>query len=486
MVSIMKKDYRVCVIGLDGVNKQVLELMRLKKDMPSSVLHSSIPPYTPPSWTSILSGVNPGKHGILGWQNVNLKERKIKLNTSFNVKYLRIFETLSKCNLKSIIINAPMTYPFGGISDLRNSIIISDWASPIQSIYPKELYEKYRNYMKNAPYFWYKFSNTKEYSKIIQDHLVNKMEMYYDLLEHFNWNLFFIVFSETDWLLHKIPELLEGRKKSLARPIFREIKKFFKRALEISDLVFIVSDHGFEMKNLEVSINVILKKNNQIKINYMKSATAVFMKKIIPSELLNKWLRYLSERSSISKSSVAFETDLLKSNAFMNEPATWGLYVNRNMHKIIKILDVIPEINSVVSSKEVYKGPLIEQAPNLILIPQKGVAFSKKLSGEIYKKIHRGDHEYRGVLSVAGDGINEKVKFNETPKVYDITPTILHVFGLPIPNDVDGRVLTEIFRPKSKFAIRSPIYTDSDYYKKQEEKTRIKSRIRDLGFEKQI
>jgi arylsulfatase A-like enzyme len=29
----------------------------------------------------------------------------------------------------------------------------------------------------------------------------------------------------------------------------------------------------------------------------------------------------------------------------------------------------------------------------------------------------------------------------------DMVPTVLHLMGLPVPNDIDGRVLTEILTP---------------------------------------
>jgi len=35
-------------------------------------------------------------------------------------------------------------------------------------------------------------------------------------------------------------------------------------------------------------------------------------------------------------------------------------------------------------------------------------------------------------------------------KIYDSTPTILHMFDLPIPRDIDGRVLTKIFKEDSE------------------------------------
>ena len=33
--------------------------------------------------------------------------------------------------------------------------------------------------------------------------------------------------------------------------------------------------------------------------------------------------------------------------------------------------------------------------------------------------------------------------------IWDVAPTILHILGLPIPRDMDGKVLHEIFDPSS-------------------------------------
>ena len=43
--------------------------------------------------------------------------------------------------------------------------------------------------------------------------------------------------------------------------------------------------------------------------------------------------------------------------------------------------------------------------------------------------------------------------------IYDVTPTILSLFGLPIPNELDGKVLNLIKK--------TPIYGDIEIYKKK-------------------
>ncbi|RLE84124.1 MAG: hypothetical protein DRJ41_03695 [Thermoprotei archaeon] len=119
----MKGKKKVCVVGLDGVNAKVLDLMGVK---PSTIytLKSTIPPYTPPAWTSILTGVNPGWHGIYSF----LKYRRgdEALNTSWDVMFPRLFEMLAMNGLRSIIINAPLTYPFDALIGREKYVIVPD------------------------------------------------------------------------------------------------------------------------------------------------------------------------------------------------------------------------------------------------------------------------------------------------------------------------------------------------------------------------
>ena len=77
---------RVLLLGLDGMTYSVLEpafeaghmpvFQRLLERGASGVLTSTVPPYTPPGWTSIFTGVNPGKHGIFGFTLGNVQSSK--------------------------------------------------------------------------------------------------------------------------------------------------------------------------------------------------------------------------------------------------------------------------------------------------------------------------------------------------------------------------------------------------------------------------
>lgn len=55
-----------------------------------------------------------------------------------------------------------------------------------------------------------------------------------------------------------------------------------------------------------------------------------------------------------------------------------------------------------------------------------------------------GAHRPDGVLLASGPGIRQGVEI-EGASIYDVTPTILHALGLPVGEDMDGRVLTGLF-----------------------------------------
>ena len=66
---------KVLVIGLDGLTFDLIDplmergwlphISRMRDRGYSAVLRSTVPPVSAPAWTSLITGVNPGKHGVL-------------------------------------------------------------------------------------------------------------------------------------------------------------------------------------------------------------------------------------------------------------------------------------------------------------------------------------------------------------------------------------------------------------------------------------
>ena len=55
-----------------------------------------------------------------------------------------------------------------------------------------------------------------------------------------------------------------------------------------------------------------------------------------------------------------------------------------------------------------------------------------------------GDHKPYGIYLAYGGGIAKGVKLDRA-EIIDLAPTILYAFNTPIPDDMDGKVMKEIF-----------------------------------------
>ena len=71
-------------------------------------------------------------------------------------------------------------------------------------------------------------------------------------------------------------------------------------------------------------------------------------------------------------------------------------------------------------------------------------------------------------------------------KIYDLAPTILHIFNVPIPSDIDGRVLTEIFKEDSEYSKRKPKHRKKEDLEKKFEDDKLKDVIMDLKLKKKL
>ena len=80
-------------------------------------LRTTIPPVTPVAWSSFVTGKNPGKHGVFGFES-----SEGLMTYSSSIKSLKIWDILSYYGLRSCILYVPMTYPVEPI----NGVMISD------------------------------------------------------------------------------------------------------------------------------------------------------------------------------------------------------------------------------------------------------------------------------------------------------------------------------------------------------------------------
>ena len=499
---------KVTIIGLDGMTWRILKPLLDQGVMPNvkryfitggsfGFLESVVPPLTSPAWTSIFTGVNPGKHGAFNFFKVKY-DYSTKILSSYDVKYPRIHQMLTQLGYRSIVINVPHSVPFV----MLNGYGISDWLSGELRTYPSHLAQEIEYIVPTPPKSLLKDS-LKGVAEL-KEQLELRIHTIKKLLSRQSWDGAFIVFSEPDFLFHGLfDKIIYGRNEKLLDSIydiFSEIDRVigFIAGKNEDGVNAVVSDHGFTICNKSLDMTSTLSRLKVI--NFKKAGIEerldAFSKQAyhkgiiravkIPS-LLYEIVSNVKKKSLFSQLFSISMTMLKRTlgflpiaeygkcvdycNSFVIPYAPNGvallLYMNtkgkflcgrlddQNTMKIQKFLVYFLRnlrdrkgnrlFQLVDTPENIYQGPYVNQAPSVIAIPNLDVGYYVSLSHNSSQTIFT--HDLKGVAMFHGDNIKKGYYFG-TISVYDIVPTLLYLTGLPLPEFSDGKILYKIIDSK--------------------------------------
>lgn len=448
---------RVLVLGLDGASWDLLtpwisekKLPTLEKLMKNGIygkLESTMPYLTAPAWTSLATGKNPGKHGIFDF--VTSDGRIVNSN---DVKSERIWEILSKNGLSCCVINFPVTYPPKRI----NGCMISSFLTPPgreDFTYPSFLIKTLKKNDYKIDVEFEKYKLPKDQNKIkkyylrfkllpeIYDITRKRFEISIKLMKVKKWDFFIIVFKMTDSICH----LFWDRKDVLLK-FFRKLDNYMKKIIQEFEkngneyFTFVVSDHGFGPAPTKC-VNLY-----------------PLLKDLVKPSLKWKFMSYLFDIPGISRMISKTSKIWIVRKSFIGKQQQlgvklWGMYLkNPKLRK--KIIQRLREIRipnrkekvfrGVWERKDVYKGKYVKDAPDVIFLPKPDYKPAYLPSNKIFTEgfsVMPGDHTFypHGIFIISGKNCKKNYKIDI--KITDITPTILHIFNIPIPTDMDGRPL---------------------------------------------
>jgi len=529
---------KVVAIVLDGAPFDVFSSLARKGVLPNmrrlmkkgcfGVLNSTIPPISPVAIPSLLTGKNPGKHGVFGFGYV--ENGIFRPYTSENIVGETIWDILAAANKKVILLNVPWTFPpfkvngvmVAGPPSPRNQA--ESYPSNLLSILESEVGRYYVDLsLKSLDY-----RGADEEGFLEEAYLVTRgraKAMHY-LMENYKWDLSLTVFTTLDRMQHVFfgyfdeeSPLFNAEKRKILVEYYKEIDKILGEtfsSLDENTILVVVSDHGFEYLRKYVGINNMLIEGGFAK---ERSKFQIFTTERILGVLkrigLGNIKRMISPRASIMAQRIfPRRSDYSKSECY---GLTGGaVSINKNnvadkeKHEVLRkrlinfLYSITDEDNGekivekIYDRSEIYHGNPVVDAPDLIIVFKKGyephiwgnriIEPVKPIKNKTVKTgTHIGFSSQRGIFIVSGPGIKEG--FQIESNIVDVAPTILHVLGVPVPSDMDGRVLKEIFEPKSRFVERSIKYQTSLMEKKEErgrlskkEKEEIKSRLKSLGY----
>ncbi len=509
---------RVFVIGLDGATFDLIDpwvnegkLPNLKRMLERSTygrLESTIPPITPPAWTSFTTGVNPGKHGVRDFFTLKPNSSEKVLVNSSHVRSKRFWDLAGERGKKSIILYVPFTYPLQKIE----GVIVSGIPTPSQGeyIYPKEMKSELEE---KVGRWWVKLDEYSDFQEeAFLEGIFQSLEARFrvaDYLMHKEWDFFAFVIMETDWVQH----VLWGRKDQCLLPLYLKIDGMighFMEALKEEDVILILSDHGFGPIRKTFYLNGWLREKGFLtskrQWGYSKDDLDI---EIFRRKKGSSWIKKI--KWALSKRNTVIEWK--KTQAYFdNTGSTYGIRINlqgREPEGIVKPEEydevrnrVIEELNSAMDEQEgkkvmeriyrredVYRGPYTKNASDIFFIPHCEYKVNGRIRDDIFKKNKEGGgfHRLDGILILHGPGIKKGRKI-EGAHITDVAPTILYLLGLPVPEGFDGGVLTEALEPEAVKAnpIRHediPLEVEStEFVMGRTEEEEIRKRLGGLGY----
>ena len=112
---------RIFIIGLDAATWDLLKpwidagelrnIGGLLSKSASGTLQSSIPPLTPPAWTSFMTGCNPGKHGIYNFMEPREGSYGMRYSNAGSRRARTMWRLLNEAGHTTGVVNVPFTYP---------------------------------------------------------------------------------------------------------------------------------------------------------------------------------------------------------------------------------------------------------------------------------------------------------------------------------------------------------------------------------------
>jgi predicted AlkP superfamily phosphohydrolase/phosphomutase len=135
--------------------------------------------------------------------------------------------------------------------------------------------------------------------------------------------------------------------------------------------------------------------------------------------------------------------------------------------------------------EDIFQGKYISQVPDIVYLASEDLNTTSALAKNALRKRRKispiGSHDRArdGIFLAYGQDVKQGMKLGEA-KITDIAPTILHLYNVPVPEDMDGRVLKEIFKEDSE-AYKRPVR-----YQRVSEKERLRAKVRKLKALKNV
>ncbi len=553
---------RILVIGLDGATWNLLDPLLAQNKLPvlgrligrgaRATLRSCIQPSSEQAWSAFATGKQNGKFGLFGFYQRAARSYALEYVNASHRRAPTLWRLLSDRGKRCLVVSVPLTWPVEPV----NGALVSGFMTPglsSQFTYPPELREELIAAL--GEYIIDVDIETGEIDPGSLDAFVGRVRRMSELQTRAMQRL---MQQTPDWdfamLVHRAPDILchkFWRYQDPTHPLYdaREAQRWgrviadgfeYLDALtgellaQVEDertAVFVLSDHGFGPLTHAVYLNKHLAQSGLLAYKErsrspLGSALRAGVRRLnnpLFNALKLRVFEHLPQLKSRLHYSMAYgNLDWSRTRAFA--VGTMGnVYLNvrgrepqgivapgeyeTTRDEVMAALRALvepesgrPIFDAVYRREEIYRGPWVEQAPDVIgLIDgpyhvaavdwRAGAATANRVVEKADGRLQfisdtSGQHRMDGMLAAAGAGIASGARFEQPPQLVDLAPTILQLLGEPVPDDMDGRVLSELLsveRPVEFSAARAYEPARPDGYSEQEARE-IEERLAGLGY----
>jgi predicted AlkP superfamily phosphohydrolase/phosphomutase len=419
-----------------------------------------------------------------------------------------IWQLAGRGGLKSVVLSVPITYPPEKIKGCMISGFLTPFGRR-DFAYPPEVLEDIER--RFGPYkLYHRQVYSKRGVGLVLDELFDVLDFNIKVTRHMvrtaDWNLLFSHFWGTDRAQHELWHLLDpdhprydAREAAEFGPrllgFYRELDKGLGEIVNdgAGADIFIVSDHGFGPIHRFLAFNVWLREQGYLRLRcdpattlkkaaYQVGLTPVFFYRLSMGLGLARLrlsggfhsrqkMQMLLDRFFLSLANV----DWARTKAYSR--GNYGqIYINlkgREPHGSVEPGQEYEHVRASIKSdllgfrdpetgqkmfdrvylrEEIYEGPYVDEAPDIVFLPadmrNKALGTldftSNTFSFPVYG--NSGDHRMEGIFLGLGPAFRQGEKL--APRsILDVAPTVLYLLGLPVPRQMDGKVLADALEP---------------------------------------
>jgi predicted AlkP superfamily phosphohydrolase/phosphomutase len=481
-----------------------------------SRLCSTVPPITPCAWSSLMTGKDPDQHGLFDFVEPRPGAAGFRFTNAGSRRGETLWGYLSRQGRRVGVLNVPMTYP----PEPVNGYLISGLDTPHEHspyTYPRELRRELRErgigYQIDIQHLGNMRTNRRRDERLqaLREMETIRTRALLDLSRRDPTDFTMLVYTATDQVQHHFWHYMDPahekydpkgarRYAGAIHDVYVHIDRLMATVLEErgdDTVVMVVSDHGFgPTSSVRLRINQALERAGLLTFQSEgTSGRAVRSLAGLSDRVLRATLSDGAKRliaGVLPRLRVWFEgldearIDWSRTRAFANEafrtcPAVWLNHrllddeiaggdldaVEKTLRATEEVLKGLkdpktgrPVISRVYRTRELYDGPMLINAPDLI--PswwEDGFLLEQSVpGGPAERDVERsrtpvlggvefaGSHRMDGVFLMAGGPAQPGLAF-EGARIIDVAPTALYLMGLPIPAEMDGRPLLEALDP---------------------------------------